>query len=61
VLGGADRLVSVNAEQMPAEIMLAAEGAATGAVGADMGLETIGVVGSHVSLEIVSASESWKG
>lgn len=54
---GRDGLVAVDANQMTAQIMFAAEGATTRAMRANMRLQTVGIMGRHVSLQIVSSSE----
>lgn len=48
----------MNAHQVPTQVMLATEGSATRGVGANMGLQAIGIVGGHVRLQVISASES---
>lgn len=53
-----DGLVAVNANQVTAQIMLAAEGATTGTMRANMRFQTVGVMRRHMSLQIVGSSES---
>lgn len=50
-------VIAMDADEVTSEVVLTTEGAATGGVGADMRLQAIGVVSSHVRLEIVCASE----
>lgn len=56
---GRPLLVTMDADQMTTKIVLAAEGTTTVGVGADMGLQTVRVVGGHVSLKIVGPSEGY--
>ncbi len=53
------RLVTVNADKMAPEIVLSTERTATGAMGADVGLQSVGVVRRHVCFKVVSASEGY--
>ena len=46
-------LVAVDADEVAAEVVLAAERAAAAAVGADVGLEAVRVVRRHVRLQVV--------
>lgn len=45
---------------MASKIVLPTKGATTGALRADMRLQPVRVMGSHVSLQVVGASESWR-
>jgi hypothetical protein len=47
----------MNANKVTTEVVLSAEGPTARAVGADVGLQPVRVVGAHVRLEIVRASE----
>jgi hypothetical protein len=51
-------LIAVDANKMPSQVVLPGEGSAARAVGADMGLEPVGVMRRHVRLEIVSSSKA---
>jgi len=50
-------LVTMNGNKMPAKIVLPRKGPRTRAVRANMRLGTVGIMGSLVSLEVVSAGE----
>lgn len=52
-LGGLKALITMDANKMPAKVMLSGERSAAGAVRADMGLQPVRVVSGHVGLEIV--------
>jgi hypothetical protein len=49
--------VAVNADKVAPQIMLAAERPSTSAVRADVRLQTVGVMGRLVGLEIISAGK----
>lgn len=55
----AARLVAVDADEVTAQVVLAAERAPASAVGANVGLETVRVVRCQVRLQIVGARECW--
>jgi len=50
-------LITMNADEMSTQVVLATERAATGTVRADMGFQPVGVVRGHVCFEIVRTSE----
>jgi len=54
VLGGGDRLVAMDADKMPAQVMFTAKRAATRWVGANMGFETVWIMGGHMCLQVIS-------
>jgi hypothetical protein len=47
----------MNTDKVTTEIVLSAKGPTTRAVGADVGLQPVRIMGPHVRLEIVRASE----
>ena len=47
----------MNADEVATEVVLATEGPAAGPLRADVRLEPVGVMGSHVGLQIVGASK----
>ena len=49
-----EALITVDANQMPAKVVLSGEGSTARAVGANMGLEPVRVMRGHVRLEVVS-------
>ena len=49
--------ITVDADEVTTEVVLPAEGATARAVRANMRLQPVGVVGSHVSLQIVGSGE----
>jgi len=53
-----DRVILVDADEVATQVVLAAERATTAGVVAYMRLQPVGVVCTHMSLEIVSACES---
>jgi hypothetical protein len=53
--------IPVDADEMPSQVVLAAEGPVTRGVGADMRLQPVGVMGGHVRLEVIRTGEGWKG
>ena len=55
------QFIPVDADEMPSQVVLAAEGPVTRGVGADMRLQPVGVMGGHVRLEVICTSEGWKG
>jgi len=60
MVGRAHRLVAMDAYKMSAQVVLAAERSAARCVRADMGLETIGIMRSHMGLQIICAGKcSW--
>jgi len=60
MVGRAHRLVAMDAYEMSAQVVLAAERSAARCVRADMGLETIGIMRSHMGLQIICAGKcSW--
>jgi hypothetical protein len=56
-----DGLVAVDGDEVAAQVMLPAEGAATRPMGAGVGLEPVRVVGLQVRLEVVGTSECCGG
>lgn len=54
----ADRLVSMDTDEMTTQVVLATEGSATGTVRADMGLQSVGVMSRHVRLQVIGSSET---
>jgi hypothetical protein len=53
-------VISVDANEVTAKVVLAAEGPPAGVVVADMRFQPVGVVGRHVGLEVVGTGEVWK-
>jgi len=56
--GGTDRFITMNADEMTTQIMLSAKGTTTRSLRAHMRLQTIGIVGSHVCLQVICPSKS---
>lgn len=54
---GTSAVFAVNADNVAAKIMLAAEGPTASTVGAHMGLQAVRVVSCHMSFEIVGSGE----
>jgi hypothetical protein len=57
--GGAERVITMNTDEVTTQVMLAAKRAAARAVWTYMRLKPVGVVGCHVRLEIVSTSKGY--
>jgi hypothetical protein len=55
---GGNGLIAMNADEMTTKIMLATERTTTRALGADMGLEPVGIMGTHMRFQVVCTSES---
>jgi len=50
-------VIPVDANKVSPQIVLAAEGPCTGVMGADMRFQPVGVVGRHVSFEVIGTSK----
>lgn len=58
--GSAYRFITMNANEMTTQVVLPAEGTATRSLRTHMRLQTIGVVGSHVCLQVICPSKGYK-
>jgi hypothetical protein len=58
--GSTDRLITMNTDEMTTQIVLPAEGTTTRSLRAHMRLQTIGIVGSHMCLQVICPSKSYK-
>ena len=58
--GSTDRFITMNADEMTTQIVLPAEGTTTRSLRAYMRLQTIGIVGSHMCLQVICPSKSYK-
>jgi len=56
--GSADRFITMNADEMTTQIVLPTERTTTRSLRAHMRLQTIGIVGSHVCLQVICPSKS---
>lgn len=57
--GSTDGFITMNADEMTTQIVLPTEGTTTRSLRANMRLQTIGVVGSHVCLQVICPSKSY--
>jgi hypothetical protein len=57
--GNTDRFVSMNANEMTTQIVLPTEGTTTRSLRANMRLQAIGIVGSHMCLQVICPSKSY--
>lgn len=55
---GGDRLITVDADEVATQIMLPAERATARTLRANMGLQPVGIMSGHVSLQVVRSRES---
>ena len=55
--GSTDRFIAMNADEMTTQIVLPAEGTTTRSLRAHMRLQTIGIMGSHMCLQVICPSE----
>jgi hypothetical protein len=58
--GSTDRFITMDADEMTTQIVLPAEGTTARSLRAHMRLQTIGIVGGHVCLQVICPSKSYK-
>ena len=58
--GSTDRFITMNANEMTAQIVLPTEGTTTRSLRAHMRLQTIGIMSSHMCLQVICPSKSYK-
>lgn len=58
--GSTDGFIAMNADKMTTQIVLPAEGTTARSLRAYMRLQTIGIMGSHMCLQVICPSKSYK-